>query len=298
MDALPPQSSLPHPSPAAAPSPPTVPEGVKVLRRMPAREAAFAVDPEFRDLLPRGKAQLEVLRASLRAHGGTLGPVLLWAGRDVVVDGHCRLEMCREEDLSVWVGEMDFPDREAVLAWIRRTQWAARNLSPLGASVLRGEAYNGRKGRRGGNRKGRRSKSQSDTLIDAARQAAEEFKVSAATIKRDGELAGRVTRITANCGPQARQALLCPEHRVTRHGIAYLVQRDAEYQRWAIAELQRRGRLPPREPEEAKFVRLPRQEDRMAEALARLLGEEGVERLQGLLDGLRKVARWRERRAA
>jgi len=81
-------------------------------------------DPEFRDVLPEpAAAHLEALRAGLWAAGGTTAFILLWADTDILIDGMHRYPMCQEMDLSIWLGEVELPDRAAVVEWIRQHQW-------------------------------------------------------------------------------------------------------------------------------------------------------------------------------
>jgi hypothetical protein len=253
-------------------------EGVRNPRRVRVREADLQIDAEFQAILPPpSDEQVEALRASLREHKGCTSFLLVWAGKNVLLDGHTRLRLCREMtaenekgDLWLWLGDIELPDRAAALDWIRKHQLARRELGPLVASCIRGEAYNARKGTRGGDRTSGRANRQGGGLPDAAQQVAAEFGVSDRTIERDGRLAEVVAKIAANCGPQARPALLAPKHRLTRHGIDRLKDMGPEEQREAVAYLVENGKLPPEENEGARKVVLPRKKEDLVQALARL----------------------------
>lgn len=77
--------------------------------------------------------------------------------------------------------------------WIIENQLGRRNLHPDQASYLRGKRYNGEKQDKGGDRK---SIDQNDPLIEStADRLATEYKVSAPTIKRDGQYAAAVDKL-------------------------------------------------------------------------------------------------------
>jgi hypothetical protein len=241
-------------------------------RRVKARDVELRIDPAFRDVLPvPSAASVAALRTNLLAHGGCTNFILVWAGTDKIIDGHNRYPLCREHDLWIWLGEIELADRDAVQDWIRKLQLSRRDLGRVVASCVRGEAYNARKGRRGGDHTSERANGHNVRLLDAAKQIAEEFGVTDRTIRRDGWLAECVARIVANCGSEARQTLLSPDHKVTRNGIVRLVKMEVEAQREAVGYLTQKGKLPRMEKSKAKVV-LPRKKEDMVAALIRLLG--------------------------
>jgi hypothetical protein len=275
----------------ASPEPPAG-AGIRNPRRVRVRDADLQVDAEFASVLPPPSAeQLQALRHSLREQRGCTNFILLWAGRNVILDGHNRVRLSREllaemdreeaadKDLWLWLGEIELPDRAAALDWIRKHQLARRDLSPLAASCVRGEAYNARKGTRGGDRTSAGANRQAVGLLDVAEQVAAGFGVSCRTIERDGSLAEAVGRIAAHCarvkaedGTKARQALLSPEYRLTRRHIARIDGMEPEQQHKAIAHLIANKKLPPVEQEGEGKVLLPRNAGDLVGAVIRLLG--------------------------
>jgi hypothetical protein len=271
--------AAPPVDPEALPEPPAD-TGVRNTRRVRALDATVRIDPEFEAVLPPpGAAQVAALEHSLRQHGGCTNFILLWAGTDVLLDGHNRYIFCRKHNLWLWLGEIELPDRAAALDWIRKHQLARRDLSPLAASCVRGEAYNAGKGTWGGDHSSDKATGHGVRLLDAAKQLADAFGVTDRTIRRDGRLAEAVGRIVANCakvkaedGPKARQALLSSDHPLTRHGIDRLDGMEPEQQHKAVAHLIKNKKLPPAEREGEGKVLLPRNAGDLVGAVIRLLG--------------------------
>jgi len=87
------------------------------------------IDPEFSALIPPlspdEKAQLE---ANLVAEG-CLDALKVWAGHNILLDGHNRLEICQRLGIDYQTTAIDLADREAACDWIDRNQLGRRNLN-------------------------------------------------------------------------------------------------------------------------------------------------------------------------
>lgn len=123
-------------------------------------------------------------------------------GDTVLLDGHNRHEICKKHNLLFVTTLIELPDRQAAINWIINNQLGRRNLHPDQASYLRGKRYNSEKQDKGGDRK---SKYQNDTLIEStADRLATEYKVSALTVKRDGNYAAAIDTLqAAGIAPQS-----------------------------------------------------------------------------------------------
>src|SRR5690606_33165326 len=55
-------------------------------------------------------------------------PLVVWRGKNILVDGHHRYEICNRHGLPFEVIEREFDCREAVLVWIIENQLGRRNL--------------------------------------------------------------------------------------------------------------------------------------------------------------------------
>ena len=87
------------------------------------------VDPEFRQLIPPltpdERAQLE---ANLLADG-CRDALVVWAGENILLDGHNRLDICQAHGIEFDVYELELADRDAAMLWIEENQLGRRNLT-------------------------------------------------------------------------------------------------------------------------------------------------------------------------
>jgi N6-adenosine-specific RNA methylase IME4 len=144
------------------------------------------IDPEFFDWIPPLAAdELALLEADI-VREGCRDPLVVWAGQNILVDGHNRFSICLRHRLPYKTKTQEFASREAVIEWMEANQLGRRNLTPDQRSLLRGRIYNRLKKAWGGDR---RSKSQTATLICAAEVIADKHGVHRATIIRDGKRA-------------------------------------------------------------------------------------------------------------
>jgi len=126
-------------------------------------------------------------------------------GSFILLDGHNRYEICKQHDRWFDVKVIELPDRQAAINWIINNQLGRRNLHPDQASYLRGKRYNGEK-RQDGGHGDQKSGYQNDNPIKTHERLAEEFKVSPATITRDGQYAAAVDSL-ASVGVDAQSVI-------------------------------------------------------------------------------------------
>ena len=113
-------------------------------------------------------------------------------GNFILLDGHNRYEICIKHNISFSKTEIKVENRQAAINWIINNQLGRRNLHPDQASYLRGKRYNAEKQDHGGQVRG--SRDQNDPSIErTADRLATEYKVSAPTIKRDGNYAAKIS---------------------------------------------------------------------------------------------------------
>jgi N6-adenosine-specific RNA methylase IME4 len=87
------------------------------------------IDPELASLMPALKPEeRERLEAAILCDG-CRDPLVVWAGRNALLDGRNRLRICRRHGLPYGVREIDLPDRLAAMLWIRENQAGRRNLT-------------------------------------------------------------------------------------------------------------------------------------------------------------------------
>ena len=77
--------------------------------------------------------------------GGTIMPGDIIAWNDTIVDGHNRYEICNKMRIPYGVKELDFPSRDAAIAWICANQLGRRNISEETRKYLIGKQYEAEK---------------------------------------------------------------------------------------------------------------------------------------------------------
>lgn len=197
------------------------------------------IDPEFRSLIPplAEEERTQLLANVLR--DGCREPLIVWKGTDLLVDGHNRFQICKDNDLEYRVVEQEFADRDAVKEWIITNQLGRRNLTQHQADYLRGKRLELQKHRHGGDRK---SKAQNELLIgDVATRVAAEVGVSRETVKRCAKFAKAVDVLTEAGGPEVKAALLTGKAKLSQ-AAAPAVQRLTVRQKRALAEKIKSGR--------------------------------------------------------
>lgn len=172
-----------------------------------ATDGKLVIDPELSSLVaPLSDDEQMRLEATILAHG-CRDPLVVWAGKDILLDGHHRKRICERHGLDYHTVEVELADRDAAADWIDANQLARRNLAPDVASILRGRLYNRAKKRHGGDR---RSSAQSEHL-KTAEAIADKAGVSPATVRRDAKKAEFVEAL-----PESdRKAIMAGKVKVT-----------------------------------------------------------------------------------
>ena len=90
----------------------------------------ITIDPELSALIPPlGDEELAQLETNIVADG-CRDPLVVW--RNVLIDGHNRLDICKRHKIKYCTVDVELPDRTAARLWIRRNQLGRRNIT-LGA---------------------------------------------------------------------------------------------------------------------------------------------------------------------
>ncbi len=161
----------------------------------------ITIDPEFQALIPplsaEERAQLE---ANLLADG-CRDPLTVWAragGEQILVDGHNRYEICSAHGLDFNTVAMSFADREAAMDWMDANQLGRRNITPDQFTLLLGRRYNRAKKAQndGGAGTTKTTVDQIEPRLSTAEKLATEHGVSPATVKRAGQYADAVAKVS------------------------------------------------------------------------------------------------------
>lgn len=101
------------------------------------------LEQEFKTLIPPlSLREFKLLEESIIREKGARDPLVIWARKNVLLDGHNRLKICRKHKLPYRETLMEFPDTDAAKAWVIGNQLGRRNLKPKQFTLLLGQKYN------------------------------------------------------------------------------------------------------------------------------------------------------------
>jgi len=90
---------------------------------------AIKIDEQFRDLIPKlTKDEKASLKLSISTEGQR-DPIIVWKGKNLIIDGHNRYEILQELNVPAKKIDMAFIDRDEVMVWMIDNQRGRRNLS-------------------------------------------------------------------------------------------------------------------------------------------------------------------------
>jgi hypothetical protein len=174
------------------------------------------IDPEFVELgAPMDDATRAALRQSL-SEEGCRDALVVWAEKDILLDGHNRLALCRQLGIPFRVTKLSFADREAATAWFVAAQRTRRSLTPHWAMYYLGKQYNASKQTGFKVRFGQSDRNATSEVIATMAGVAEK------TVRRAAAFAEAVDALEKSV-PHARRAVLNREVRLSRRQIEQAV---------------------------------------------------------------------------
>ena len=146
------------------------------------------INIDFENLIPKQTAeQFKQLEENMVSEGRARNPLVVWRGRDTLVDGHHRLRILKAHPELKWsVVEQDFTDEDEVKEWIIKNALGTRNLTEMQITDLRGRLYKARKNRHGGDRKSSTKNTDLKPQGRVTEQIAKELGVNRDTILNAG----------------------------------------------------------------------------------------------------------------
>jgi len=252
------------------------------------------IDPEFVELAaPMDDATRAALRASLVAEG-CRDALVVWAEKDILLDGHNRLAICRELGIPFTTTKLSFVDRTAALAWFVAAQRARRSLTPHWATYYLGREYNAAKAPHGTNQHTRSG--QSVHSSKTSQRVANAAGVDEKTVRRAAAFAEAVDALEQAI-PHARRAVLNREVSLSRRQIVQalddgvrslddLRELNEPADRDYLAEILRHARQL-RDSLDAYRVRGTNDKDRDRVAQAKATARSALRELPVLLDEFR-----------
>lgn len=192
------------------------------------------IDKEFADLCRKLTAEEENLLESQLCDEGCRDALVLWAGHDILLDGHNRKRLCERNGLAYSTTEVVLGNREQAIEWIITNQLGKRNVTEEEKAYLRGKRRKHEKAKPGGDRK---SKRHSDVLIgDVDERLAKEYGVSPKTIERDEQFADAVDAV-GEVAPEAKASILSGQSKATRKEIQEVAALPVEERKEAVKSL-------------------------------------------------------------
>jgi hypothetical protein len=183
---------------------------------------AITIHPELQSFIyPLTPEELQQLEANLLAEG-CRDPLVIWREEEVLLDGHNRHMLCAKHGITFEVVNVPLPDLDAAKAWMVNNQLGRRNLTPDQTSYLRGKQYELQK--RQGTRTDLTSGNSYQKSHNTATELAQHHKVSEKTIRNDAVYAKAIDTLADVAGPEARQALLSRETKVTQKEVKALAK--------------------------------------------------------------------------
>lgn len=182
------------------------------------------IDAEFRALIPPlSSTERDQLKDSV-IEQGCLDSLKVWSGSNILLDGHNRFDICTEFDIPYDTLEIELPDRYAATNWIIDNQLSRRNLTPEQTSYLRGKRYQAERADQYSHPK---TVDQNDPR-STAQVLADEYKVSAPTIKRDSQFAQAVDTLAEVVGEEVRQVILSGDTSITKKEVTQAAEQAEE----------------------------------------------------------------------
>ncbi|MEK6482483.1 ParB N-terminal domain-containing protein [Catalinimonas sp. 4WD22] len=191
----------------------------------------ITIDPELDNLIPPlSEDELEQLEVSLKQEG-CREPLIVWQSGDsfILIDGHNRYRLCQKNNIKFDIRLKNFNNKGEVKDWMIGNQMARRNLTPLQMSYLRGIRYENEKHTWGGNR-GRKEANGQDVHLPTptAAKLSEEYGVNEKTIRRDGQFALALEKLTGN-DQDLRWNILNGNIKAGKKTITSLVDSEPKY---------------------------------------------------------------------
>jgi len=189
----------------------------------------LTIDPELEELIPPlSEEEYFGLENSILTYGyNKKYPITVWNG--IIIDGHHRYKICKENDIGFPVEEMNFDSRSDVIVWMIDNQKNKRNANKMTLNYLIGKQYRESKKSHGGDRK---SSPQIEDL-KTTQKIAKSTGVSHATVERAAVFSENLENICENAGIK-RQEILLGNIKTTIKDINDLASYEPEFHKRAI----------------------------------------------------------------
>ncbi len=167
----------------------------------------LSVKTGFKEFLtPLSEEELTLLEESIKKDG-CRDPLIIWKGKNVLIDGHHRYKICKKYNVEFQIKEINFKSEEEAVKKMIECQFGRRNLTSEQKSYMRGKLYNLKKDKWGGDRK---SKYKIDNLKNTAKEIAKQHIVSTSTITKDAKFSEKLDDLVTEHGEDFKKQVLSP----------------------------------------------------------------------------------------
>ena len=188
-------------------------------------EKVLKIDPEIKFLAPQlDREAYALLERNLRDKG-CINPIICWDGRNTIIDGHNRHEICTKHGIKYDTIQMHFETKEEVMNFVIDHQLGRRNLSDLEKSYLRGKRYLTEK--KAAHRPASAELHQDDGVKgETAKKIGEKTGVGQATIERDAVLAEAIDKLREKIGEEFSKRLRSGNVKISKKDTVALSNKE------------------------------------------------------------------------
>jgi hypothetical protein len=199
------------------------------------------IDPEFKNLIPPLKSEeFKGLKESILQSYDETCPITIWNG--IIIDGHHRYKICKENNIEFTVVEKHFNNRYEVKNWMILHQTNQRSLSDNQRAYLIGKLYK--------EEKNEQARPKIDTKVatlttlptinrKTEEKIAEQSNVSPKTVRNNEKYAEAVDTIVSNTGISPFQ-LITGDMKASREEIKELAAKPVEKQKEIIERVEKK----------------------------------------------------------
>ncbi len=172
------------------------------------------IDPDIQAALrPMTPEEWGQFSKNVLSDGKILEPLIVWKGKDIIVDGHHRWKAINEFGITDYeIEEKDFDDVDDAILWLLKHQKGRRNISDNQLNVLIGKAYDRRKAKHGGHGGNRYTveSCQVDNSVEpkTVEVVAEDYGVSPRKVHRAFQFVKVLREIEEKTSPEVVQQLV------------------------------------------------------------------------------------------
>lgn len=182
------------------------------------------IDSELEMFLPPLTVEeSEQLEKNILADPVSVGTLVIWQERNVLLDGHNRYTVCLKHKIPFGVRFISLPDMDAAKLWILLNNRGRRNLNEEQKTYYAGKEYELRKHRAAGGLR-RHGGVPGGVPSLTSRRIAEEHQVGRRTIDRAAQFTRAIDAIASNVGQGAKDAILQREIKISRSEVQTLAQ--------------------------------------------------------------------------